>query len=176
MKRVLFLLLITGVVTMSCNSHRRAIAKMKKNADTSAAAFSASYYFTSETTYEDIAIENGQLTYTHLKKDFKCPPNYTAQVPCWKETDQVTERTKLSQSEIDDLKATVEKSGFLTLNPVIGGAKDMQRFYPYTIKVKIGASEREVTYQSFPGSAPMPAAFEEVQKKLLALAASKKKL
>ncbi|MFH0893529.1 MAG: hypothetical protein V2A54_03745 [Bacteroidota bacterium] len=176
MKKIFFLLIVLAVVGTSCNTHERAIAKLKKNTDTSATAFTATYYSTSETSYEDITIENGVLTYVHLRKDFQCPPNYIAQVPCWKESDQVTDKVKLTQNEIDELKSVVEQAGFMKLNSVIGGAKDMQRFYPYTIKIKMGGMEREVTYQSFPNATPMPTAFEEVQKKLLAIAAAKKKL
>lgn len=51
----------------------------------------------------------------------------------------------------------------MDLDDVYGGPATQQRFYARTLTVKLEGKEKKVVYQSFPGSAPAPVAFETVR-------------
>lgn len=133
--------------------------------------FYMSYYFTTEATYEKIEMNQSKLIYVYFPKEIaeeKCA-RWLQQAACWTEKDLRTKETTLTATEINDLIHLIDQTNFMSLESTYGGAEQYQRYYPYSLFVKIGEKEKEVIYQSFPDASPMPKAFEVIKDKLLEL-------
>ncbi|MCS6909698.1 MAG: hypothetical protein NZM11_03905 [Anaerolineales bacterium] len=135
--------------------------------------FSLSYLFTAETTYEKIEINRSRLIYTFFEDvDNKCT-QWIGQSPCWTEADLKTKETGLSETEISDLIALLNQTGFWKLEATYGDASAGQRYYPYRLLVVLGENKKEVSYQSYPGASPMPEALKVIVDKLYELVRTK---
>jgi len=126
------------------------------------------YYYTAETLYNKIIISDSKITYTYFDSSEKCE-GFMAQEPCWNESDLLTKETMLSGNEINELIGLLNKTNFMEMDNIYGGASELQRFYPYTITAKIDGVENEVVYQSFPGATPMPEGFKKIKDKMFEL-------
>jgi hypothetical protein len=129
--------------------------------------------FTAETAYERIEIDRARLAYTTFEDvDDRCA-QWIEQSPCWSEGDLKTREAPLSEAELRDLADLIRQAGFLSLEDSYGGAQPGQRYYPHRLSVVVGATGKEVVYQSYPGAPAMPAAFKEVMDKLYDLVDAK---
>lgn len=133
--------------------------------------FYVKYHFTAETIYEDIEIENLKVKVTYA--DEACVQtnasnaNPVVSEPLWRDCLREKETT-LSTDEIQSVSSLIEQSNFMNLESVYGD-KERLRYYPYQIKVKLGETEKEVTYRSTPEAPPMPEAFKQVRETLLGI-------
>lgn len=131
------------------------------------------YLFTAETAYERVEINQARLVYTTFEDvDDRCA-QWIEQSPCWSEGDLKTREAPLSEGELRDLADFIRQAGFLSLEDSYGGAQPGQRYYPYRLSVVMGATSKEVTYQSYPGASPMPDAFQAVMDRLYELVDAK---
>ena len=121
------------------------------------------YHFTAETTYENIEINQNKLTYTFFADTENKCAHWVAQNPCWTENDLQTKETNLTESEINALASLIRQTDFMKLGNTYGGAPEGERYYAYTLKVKLGDEAKEVVYQSFPGAGSKPEAFEKLE-------------
>jgi hypothetical protein len=120
------------------------------------------YLFTAETTFDKIEVKQGKLSYTYFEDvNNKCA-QWIYQSPCWTEQDLQAKEASLSNSDINDLITLVLQTKFMELANSYGNAPPGQRYYPYSLKVKLGEVEKEVIYQSFPDAQPMPEAMEKL--------------
>ncbi|MEW6125523.1 MAG: hypothetical protein AB1757_00555 [Acidobacteriota bacterium] len=133
----------------------------------------ARYFYSAETVYRLIEIDGLKLKVTTFKDADKKCQNWIEQRPCWTEKDLVTKETKLTKKDLTALTNLINQSEFLLLEKTYGGAPQGQRFYPETIRVKLGEVQHEVTYQSFPEAKPRPEAFIKVAKWLETIARRK---
>jgi hypothetical protein len=132
----------------------------------------ASLYYTSEGIYEKIVIDGPGLKYTYNKPS-KVDPGPMSGAPLWTEKDLVTVSADLTDAEVADLRSTIESSKFLSLDARYG-AKERERAYPTTIRVKLGADEKQSVYFAGMGTPPPPDGFTAVADKLRALVKAKK--
>jgi hypothetical protein len=122
----------------------------------------ARYFYSAETVYREIVIDGLTLKLTYFNDaDTKCQ-NWIAQSPCWTQQDLQTRVAKLSQKEVNDFVNLINQSEFLLLEKTYGGAREGQRYYTETVKVKLGEVQQEVRYQSFPQASPRPPAFTKI--------------
>ena len=75
----------------------------------------------------------------------------------------------LSRGEVKKLEKLVIKSGFFELKESYGAPAD-QRYYPYTLTVKIGTKTHSVEYRSNPSYEESPPAFKTIESHLNKLA------
>lgn len=143
------------------------------NSETVQALLHIEYFFATEAAYDRIEIDQNRLTHTYFEDVENRCAQWIAQEPCWAEKDLRTKETDLTDHEISDLIDLIHQTGFMRLEKTYGGASDEQRFYPYTLMVRLGDKEREVLYQSYPGSTPMPEEFQHLAEKLHELVARK---
>jgi hypothetical protein len=131
------------------------------------------YLFSAETAYERIEINQWRLAYTTFEDvDDRCA-QWIEQSPCWSQADLRTREAPLSDGELRDLTDFIDQAGFLGLEDTYGGAQPGQRYYPHRLSVVMGATGREVVYQSYPGAPPMPDAFKAVMDRLYELVDAK---
>ncbi|MEW6379600.1 MAG: dockerin type I domain-containing protein [bacterium] len=140
---------------------------------------SVTYGFTAEATYVNIRIDQAKLVYTYFEDtDQKCR-YWVAQSPCWTQQDLTTMETPLSKDEVNGLIGLIYQTRFVDLEDTYGGAAPGQRYYPYTLSVRITQGEqpvqreKTVVYQSFPTSSPRPEAFQVIESRLLELVRQK---
>jgi hypothetical protein len=124
------------------------------------------YLFTAEATYDKIEVNQDKLSYTYFEDlEGRCA-RWVEQGPCWTQQDLKTIEAHLSASDLGDLITIIQDVKFMQLSNSYGGAASGQRFYPYTLRVKLGAVEKEVVYQSFPDGQPMPQEMKRLIDKL----------
>ncbi len=131
------------------------------------------YFFTAETTYDKAEINQTRLIYTYFEDAENRCAQWIAQEPCWTEKDLKIKEADLTDKEMSDLIGLIHQTGFMQLEKTYGGASNTQRFYPYRLMVQLGTEKREVVYQSYPGSAPVPEAFQRLADRLHELIAKK---
>ncbi|MFC1645988.1 hypothetical protein ACFL2Y_02285 [Candidatus Omnitrophota bacterium] len=129
-------------------------------------AFSISYFFSAEASYNKIEIDKSKLIHTYFEDSSGKCDTWVRSEPCWTWDDLSTEKTDLTEDQINDLLSLIEQAGFMNLDTTHGGAGENQRYYTHKISVVIGEQEKRVFYQSFPGASVMPEAFKKVKNKL----------
>lgn len=133
--------------------------------------FYIKYNFTAETIYEKIEIENLKIKVTYA--DEACVQNNAKNAnpivsePLWRDCLREKETT-LSEDEIQRISSLIEQSNFMSIDSVYGD-RERSRAFPYQIKIKLGETEKEVTYRSTPEAPPMPDAFKQVRERLLGI-------
>ncbi|OGF63696.1 MAG: hypothetical protein A2Y62_09500 [Candidatus Fischerbacteria bacterium RBG_13_37_8] len=158
MKNLLFLL--TAVIILACGAcvHQKT---------TEENTFSLNYYFSAETTYQRIEINEKKVSYTFFEDGAGKCAHWLQQSPCWTQTDLKTKTKEIKRVEIDDLVDLLNLMHFMDLNSVYGGAGENQRYYATMISVKLEGKEKTVTYQSFRDATPKPVAFQKIEDKIL---------
>ena len=74
----------------------------------------------------------------------------------------------LPNADLDNLYSVIKDSGILTLKrETFGGAKTGQRYYTQRLDVSIDGKQKQLIYQSFPGSSKKPEAFARLETALL---------
>ena len=133
-------------------------------------ALTITYLFTTEATYTRIEVNQDTLSYTFFDDENNACAQWIRQEPCWTQHDLKTEQVSLSESDIQALVALIQQETFMELSATCGNAPPGQRYYPYRLEVKLGETEKEVVYQSFPEAPPMPDAMAKIIEKLEELA------
>lgn len=130
--------------------------------------FSLRFRATGESFYTEITLANGILSYTYFEDtDGRCA-QWVKSTPCWQEEDLKTISLALRPEDLDNLYAVIKESGALTLKrDTFGGAKAGQRHYRQTLDIMLDGKEKQLVYQSFPGSSPKPEAFARLETVLL---------
>ncbi len=131
------------------------------------------YHLTAEATYKNIEINQSQLTYTFFEDTENKCTHWVAQSPCWTDNDLQTKQIALSAEEVNTLVNLIRQTDFMQLGDTYGGASEGIRYYAYTLKVQLAEEQKEVTYQSFPGSDAKPEAFEKLETRLRELVQAK---
>jgi hypothetical protein len=127
--------------------------------------FSVSYYFTAETTYEKIEINETKLVYTYFKDvNGKCA-HWLQQSPCWTQNDLKTEEIELSKNELNELKNLIRETGIMGLNNYYGPEEEL-RCYPYKLTIFFEGTNKEIIYCSRPDGPEEPEAFRKVSEKI----------
>ncbi len=153
-----------------------ALASTKPKAQKQHTDIQARFFYSGETVYRAIEVDGLKLKVTYFKDADKKCQNWIEQRPCWTEKDLVTKEARLTKRDLTDFTNLINQSEFLLLGKTYGGAREGQRFYSETLKVKLGEVQQEVLYQSFPAAAPRPAAFIKVSQWLSNLAKRKLKI
>ncbi len=132
-------------------------------------SFHARYAISGATAAARLQIEDTILTYRY----FKAPEtlHWHVQMSCYRETDLKTVTAILSRSELDELTAVVNESGFLNLPSWCGGKQGEGMAYPYVLSVGSREMEKQVVY--VPHRGQPPSAFLAVARKLATLAQAK---
>lgn len=110
---------------------------------------------------EDIAVEGGTIVHTQTEYEYDNP---TSATPSGSKTNKVLDG-KVTPEQVAALETCVRESGFLNLRERYG-AEEGQRYYPYRIEVKIGATTKMVEFRSNPEAEGAPDAFTKVEKHL----------
>jgi hypothetical protein len=132
--------------------------------------FRITYHSSSEYTYQDISIIDHRISYTYAPGNLIKCQNWVAKTPCWTSQDLITRETDLTDSEYRTVHDLADDQRFLSLQKTYGGASRSTRYYPVSIRVHIGNTDRETVYQSFPQAKPMPDAFKNVAEGIVRLA------
>ncbi len=130
--------------------------------------FSLRFLATGESFYTEITLANGILSYTYFEDTAGRCAQWVKSTPCWQEEDLKTISLALRPEDLDNLYAVIKESGALTLkHDTFGGAKAGQRHYRQTLDIMLDGKEKQLVYQSFPGSSPKPEAFARLETVLL---------
>ena len=130
--------------------------------------FSLRFLATGESFYTEITLANGILSYTYFEDTAGRCAQWVKSTPCWQEDDLKTISLALRPEDLDNLYAVIKESGALTLKrDTFGGAKAGQRHYRQTLDIMLDGKEKQLVYQSFPGSSPKPEAFARLETVLL---------
>lgn len=130
--------------------------------------FSLRFLATGESFYTEITLANGILSYTYFEDTVGRCAQWVKSTPCWQAEDLKTISLALRPEDLDNLYAVVKESGALTLKrDTFGGAKAGQRHYRQTLDIMLDGKEKQLVYQSFPGSSPKPEAFSRLETVLL---------
>ncbi len=100
----------------------------------------------------------------------KCELNWTEKIEEYKNDISAvptriitqTKNKKLTSYQLDKLQKLIQTSGFMNLAAEYG-ARNNQRYYPYSISVTLGKKENKVIYRSNPTSGGSPEAFRIVE-------------
>ena len=136
-------------------------------------ALSIVYHLTAEATYKNIEVNQSQLIYTFFEDTENKCTHWVAQSPCWTDNDLQTKQIALSAEEVNTLVTLIRQTDFMKLGDTYGGASEGIRYYAYTLKVHLADEQKEVIYQSFPGSEAKPEAFEKLEARLRELVQEK---
>ena len=130
--------------------------------------FSLRFLATGESFYTEIQLANGILSYTYFEDTAGRCAQWVKSTPCWQQEDLKTISLALRPEDLDNLYAVIKESGALALKrDTFGGAKAGQRHYRQTLDIMLDGKEKQLVYQSFPGSSPKPEAFARLETVLL---------
>lgn len=123
---------------------------------------------TGETFYTEIKLVNGILSYTYFVDEKKRCEKWMQSAPCWKDSDLKTISMALPDEDLDNLYTVAKESGIFSIKASkVGGAKQGQRYYAQKLEVRIDGKDKQLTYQSFPGSRKKPEAFNRLETALV---------
>jgi hypothetical protein len=168
--------LLTFVFVVCFSLYPSVMASTKPKVQKQHTDVHARFFYSGETVYRAIEIDGLKLKVTYFKDADKKCKNWIEQRPCWTEKDLLTKEARLTRRDLTDFTNLINQSEFLLLGKTHGGAKEGQRFYPESLKVKLGEVQHEVVYQSFPDATPRPEAFTKVARWLSDLTKRKLKL
>ncbi|UOG91456.1 MAG: hypothetical protein L3K52_14830 [Candidatus Thiothrix sulfatifontis] len=130
--------------------------------------FSLRFRATGEGFYTEITLANGIISYTYFEDTAGRCAQWVKSTPCWQAEELKTISLALRPEDLDNLYAVIKESGALALKrDTFGGAKAGQRHYPQTLDIMLDGKEKQLVYQSFPGSSPKPEAFARLETVLL---------
>lgn len=129
--------------------------------------FEAYYYHTTESTYEEVSIKEGKLTYTSFKDEKGDCSQWVQQKPCWTKENLKTKEIALAESDIDSLAKKIEKYSFGKLDTVIGNPAESERYYTFDLSFKTSSIDKKVLFKSVPGGVTMPDAFRKSRDELI---------
>jgi hypothetical protein len=123
---------------------------------------SISYLFATETTFVNIEVKQGVLSYTRFEDAQDRCARWIEQRPCWTDDDLKTAAFVLSAIDAQDLQNLVEQTHFMNLSPAEQVVPEGQRFYPYSLRVELGTQTTEIVYPSYPDAPSMPEAMSRL--------------
>ena len=134
----------------------------------------AKVYVRYRSSFDEILIEKGRLTYLRFRHHFPADQPYRA-TPDSISRELVVNRMAVSKRRQEDLLKQLTPE-FLELPDTLG-APAGQRAYPSEIFVRwADGTEKKVVYRSHPGYGKEPAAFSQVRNFLILLAQEQKNL
>lgn len=135
------------------------------------------YFTSSESTYTDIKLEQGQLTYTYFEDtDQRCAQWFKSS-PCWTTADLKTVTAPLDAETAAELHKLVTAQPLIAQAPAALTAAEPQpaeRAYHEKLAIRLGSHEQQLSYRSRPDAPPKPEAFQHIEQ-LLQTAAEKLK-
>ena len=172
-KKLIFLsILISFVVICGCRDKKNLSKQKTSNTSQSNTKdnnneFEAYYFHTTESSYEEVSIENSKITYTY----FKGVKSNAASG--WSQNELSKRDTILSNADIDTLKEFIIKTGFMKLDTVIGNPASTDKYYSFKLMLNLDGEKRTVLFKSVPGGMLMPDAFRKSRDALMNLARKK---
>jgi hypothetical protein len=106
-----------------------------------------------------ITINDTIVTLTEYIDDYDNP---VSAVPSSRK--EVSKKTSISRKRMVKLMSDIRASGFMKLQSKFYGASEQERYYPYTIKVRMDCIGKEVIYRSNPSTPAAPGAFSKTEK------------
>jgi len=135
--------------------------------------FEAYYYHTTESTYEEVSIKEGKLTYTYFKDEKGDCSQWLQQKPCWTMDNLKSKEVILTKPDVDSLALKIEKYSFGKLDTVIGNPAESERYYTFDLSFKTSSIDKKVQFKSVPGGVTMPDAFRKSRDELMKLVRKK---
>lgn len=139
----------------------------------------ALHYFTSsESTYTDIKVEQGQLTYTYFEDTENRCAQWFKNTPCWTSADLKTVTAPLDTETEAALRKLVKEQNLMEQAPTALTATEPQpveRSYNEKLDIRLGTNEQQLIYRSRPDAPPKPESFQQIEQ-LLQSTADKLKL
>jgi hypothetical protein len=135
--------------------------------------FESYYYHTTESTYEEVAIKEGKLSYTYFKDEKGDCSQWMQQKPCWTKEALKTKEVSLTEADIDSLTNKIEKYNFKKLDTIIGNPAETDRYYTFILSFKTSSLNNKVLFKSVPGGVTMPDAFRKSRDELMKLVRKK---
>lgn len=173
MNRSIISLLLCGGMFLFCSGHclSQGGAQAQQQTTVIPTRFSVQKSYTSEGTYQHIAVDGSALRYTYNQRNSLEKPGdigtMMRQAPYWTKQDLVTEKVTLSANEVAALKQKITLSGFMALKGAYGDLKG--RAYSTVIAVRLNGKSKIVDYRSGLRGGPMPRAFKTVDGELIQL-------
>lgn len=138
----------------------------------------ALHYFTSsESSYTDIKLERGQLTYTYFEDtDNRCAQWFKS-TPCWTLADLKTVTAPLDAETETALRQLVSEQKQLELATTepVAAQPSTERVYSEKLDIRLGTAAQQLVYRSRPDAPPKPESFQKIER-LLQTAADKLKI
>ncbi|WP_298610149.1 hypothetical protein [uncultured Thiothrix sp.] len=135
----------------------------------------ALHYFTStEGSYTDIKLEQGQLTYTYFEDTENRCAQWFKSTPCWTQADLKTVTAPLDAETEKALRNLVNEQKLLEAKAVPAALKTAQgqaspeRAYSEKLDIRLGQNEQQLVYLSRPDAPPKPESFQQIEQVLQA--------
>lgn len=158
------MLQFTDAVTKRAFQSRRHLIILNPSQIIIPSEFEAYYFHTTESSYEEVSIKNGRITYTYFKGVKVNSSNG------WNQNELTKKDTLLSNADVDSLRKFVAKTGFMKLDTVVGNPASTDKYYTFVLMFNIDGKKRTVHFNSIPGGALMPDAFRKSRDALMMLA------
>ena len=135
------------------------------------------HYFTStEGSYTDIKLEQGQLVYTYFEDTENRCAQWFKSTPRWTPTDLKTVSAPLDAETETNLRKLVSEQKLMetaaTTLKVAQGQASADRAYSEKLTIRLGENEQQLVYLSRPNAPPKPEFFQQIEQ-LLQTAAEK---
>lgn len=138
----------------------------------------ALHYFTStEGSYTDIKLEQGQLTYTYFEDTENRCAQWFKSTPCWTQADLKTVSAPLDAETETALRNLLNKQKLIDQAPAALTAAESsptERSYSEKLDLRLGIHKQQLIYRSRPDAPPKPESFQQIEQ-LLQTAAEKLK-
>lgn len=130
----------------------------------------ALHYFTSsESSYTDIKLEQGQLTYTYFEDTESRCAQWIKNTPCWTSTDLKTVTAPLDAATETELRKLVTEQKRMEQTPVAALTTEPQaveRSYNEKLAIRLGTNEQQLIYRSRPEAPPKSKSFQQIEQLL----------
>ncbi|TXH74850.1 MAG: hypothetical protein E6Q85_04825 [Thiothrix sp.] len=131
----------------------------------------ALHYFTStEGSYTDIKLEQGQLSYTYFEDtDNRCAQWFKS-TPCWTQADLKTVSAPVDAATETALRKLISEQKMMdTTANSLKTAQDQtspDRAYSEKLAIRLGQKEQQLVYLSRPDAPPKPEFFQQIEQLL----------
>lgn len=138
------------------------------------------HYFTStEGSYTDIKLEQGQLTYTYFEDTENRCAQWFKSMPCWTQADLKTISAPLDAETETALRNVLNEKKLMEATPTAlqttQGQASPERAYSEKLDIRLGQNEQQLVYLSRPDAPPKSESFQQIEQ-LLQTAAQKLKI
>ncbi|MFM2320294.1 MAG: hypothetical protein RLZZ215_2915 [Pseudomonadota bacterium] len=140
--------------------------------------FTLHYFTSTEGSYTDIKLEQGQLTYTYFEDTENRCAQWFKNTPCWTVADLKTVTAPLDAETETALRNLVSTQNLMTTTPTALKMEQAQakpeRAYSEKLAIRLGQHEQQFVYLSRPDAPPKPESFQQIEQ-ILQVAAEKLK-